>query len=146
LIRDCCEATGDCEAILAAITPQTRLIFIANPNNPTGTLLQQETINAFMARVPNEVVVVFDEAYFEYLDDPPDTLQFVRANRNVIVLRNRLEDEKRRRTVEILKLRGTSHQKGEFPFTVLSHEGIVVIPLSGWLNLIALINRFPMIC
>jgi circadian clock protein KaiC len=50
---------------------------------------------------------------------------------NVIVLRNRLEDEKRRRTVEILKFRGTSHQKGELPFTVLPREGIVVIPLSA---------------
>ncbi len=77
----------DLEAILAAITPQTRLIFIANPNNPTGTLVRQDAIDAFMASVPNDVVVVFDEAYFEYLDDPPDTLQFVRANRNVIVLR-----------------------------------------------------------
>ena len=50
---------------------------------------------------------------------------------NVVVLRNRLEDEKRRRTVEILKFRGTDHQKGESPFTVLVHEGIVVIPLSA---------------
>lgn len=77
----------DLDAILAAITPETRLIFIANPNNPTGTLVEQDGINDFMARVPHDVVVVFDEAYFEYLDDPPDTLQFVRANRNVIVLR-----------------------------------------------------------
>lgn len=77
----------DLEAILAAITPQTRVIFIANPNNPTGTLVRQEAIDAFMARVSDEVVVVFDEAYFEYLDEPPDTLQFVRANRNVVVLR-----------------------------------------------------------
>ncbi len=50
---------------------------------------------------------------------------------NVIILRNSLEDEKRRRTVEILKFRGTGHQKREFPFTVLSGEGIVVIPLSS---------------
>ena len=77
----------DLEAILGAIAPQTRVIFIANPNNPTGTLVRQDAIDAFMARVPDEVVVVFDEAYFEYLDNPPDTLQFVRANRNVIVLR-----------------------------------------------------------
>ncbi len=77
----------DLEAILGAITPRTRVIFIANPNNPTGTLVRQDAIDAFMARVPNEVVVAFDEAYFEYLDDPPDTLQFVRGNRNVIVLR-----------------------------------------------------------
>jgi circadian clock protein KaiC len=49
---------------------------------------------------------------------------------NVIILRNSLEEEKRRRTVEILKFRGTSHQKGEFPFTVLPGEGIIVIPLA----------------
>lgn len=49
---------------------------------------------------------------------------------NVIVLRNVLEDEKRRRTVEVLKFRGASHQKGEFPFTILPQEGFVVIPLS----------------
>jgi circadian clock protein KaiC len=50
---------------------------------------------------------------------------------NVIILRNALEDEKRRRTVEILKFRGTDHQKGEYPFTVMSGEGIIVIPLSA---------------
>jgi circadian clock protein KaiC len=50
---------------------------------------------------------------------------------NVIILRNTLEDEKRRRTIEILKFRGTGHQKGEFPFTVLPNTGIVVIPLSA---------------
>jgi len=77
----------DLDAIRQAITPQTRVVFIANPNNPTGTLVRQEAIDHFMARVPNDVVVVFDEAYFEYLDDPPDTLRFVRENRNVIVLR-----------------------------------------------------------
>lgn len=50
---------------------------------------------------------------------------------NVIILRNVLEEERRRRTVEVLKLRGTSHQKGEFPFTIMPGEGIVVIPLSA---------------
>ncbi|HYX39556.1 MAG TPA: circadian clock protein KaiC [Oligoflexus sp.] len=50
---------------------------------------------------------------------------------NVILLRNNLENEKRRRTIEVLKLRGTNHQKGEFPFTVLSGRGIVIIPLSA---------------
>lgn len=50
---------------------------------------------------------------------------------NVILLRNSLESEKRRRTIEVLKLRGTNHQKGEFPFTVLSGQGIVIIPLSA---------------
>src|SRR5262249_14745741 len=50
---------------------------------------------------------------------------------NVVILRNRLEDEKRRRTIEILKFRGAGHQRGEFPFTVLPNLGIVVIPLSA---------------
>jgi histidinol-phosphate aminotransferase len=77
----------DLEAIAAAITERTRVVCIANPNNPTGTLVRQEALDRFMARVPNDVVVVIDEAYYEYLDDPPDALQFVRADRNVIVLR-----------------------------------------------------------
>lgn len=77
----------DLEAMIEAITPKTRLIFIANPNNPTGTLATQDEIDRFIERVPEKVVVVFDEAYFEYLDDPPDTLRFVRAGRNVAVLR-----------------------------------------------------------
>lgn len=50
---------------------------------------------------------------------------------NVIILRNTLEDEKRRRTVEILKFRGTMHRKGEYPFTIIPNEGVVIIPLSA---------------
>jgi histidinol-phosphate aminotransferase len=77
----------DLDGIIAAITPKTRLIFIANPNNPTGTLAGQDEIDRFIERVPPHIVVVFDEAYYEYLDDPPDTLRFVHAGRNVAVLR-----------------------------------------------------------
>src|SRR5437588_614834 len=77
----------DLEAILDAITPKTRVIFIANPNNPTGALISQGKIDKFMSRLPENIVVVFDEAYFEFLDDPPDTLQYVREGRNVVVLR-----------------------------------------------------------
>lgn len=79
--------THDLEAMLAAITPRTRQVFIANPNNPTGTLVGQEQIDAFMARVPEHVVVVFDEAYYEFLDNPPDVLKYVREGRNVVVMR-----------------------------------------------------------
>jgi histidinol-phosphate aminotransferase len=75
------------EDTLEAITPKTRLIFIPNPNNPTGTLVSQPAIDHFMSRVPQAIVVVFDEAYFEFLDDPPDTFRFVRDGRNVVVLR-----------------------------------------------------------
>ena len=75
------------DEMLARIAPRTRLIFIANPNNPTGTLVAQDEIDNFMQQVPENVVIVFDEAYFEYVDPAPDTLRFVRENRNVIVLR-----------------------------------------------------------
>jgi len=77
----------DLDAMLAAITPKTRLIFIANPNNPTGTLITGDKIDNFMSRIPDDVITVFDEAYFELLDDPPDTLRYVREGRNVAVLR-----------------------------------------------------------
>jgi len=77
----------DLEAMADAINENTRLVFIANPNNPTGTVVGQEAIDRFMARVPDHVVVCFDEAYFEFLDEPFDTLKFVRENRNVAVLR-----------------------------------------------------------
>jgi len=75
------------DATLDAITAKTRIIFIPNPNNPTGTLISQRDIDRFMSRIPNSIIVVFDEAYFEFLDDPPDTLRFVRDGRNVVVLR-----------------------------------------------------------
>src|SRR5205809_3222673 len=77
----------DLEGMLESVTPRTRLIFIPNPNNPTGTLVSQRKIDSFVSRVPEQVIVVFDEAYFEFLDNPPDTLRFVREGRNVIVLR-----------------------------------------------------------
>jgi histidinol-phosphate aminotransferase len=77
----------DVDGMLAAITPKTRVIFLPNPNNPTGRLLSQREIDHFMSHVPERVVVVFDEAYFEFLDRPPDTLQFVREGRNIVVLR-----------------------------------------------------------
>jgi histidinol-phosphate aminotransferase len=77
----------DLEGMLAAITPKTRLIFVPNPNNPTGTLLSQQAIDDFMSLIPENVIVVFDEAYFEFLDHPPDTLRFIREGRNIVILR-----------------------------------------------------------
>ena len=78
---------ADLDAMLAAVTPRTKEVFIANPNNPTGTMVFQEEIDRFMERVPDHVMVVFDEAYYEFLDEPPDVLKYVRAGRNVVVLR-----------------------------------------------------------
>ena len=77
----------DLDAMAAAITPRTREIFIANPNNPTGTLCRQEEIDRFMAKVPEHVIVIFDEAYYEFLEEPLDTLKYIREGRNVVVMR-----------------------------------------------------------
>lgn len=74
-------------AMLEAATPRTRLIFVANPNNPTGTLVDQAEIDDFIQRLPDDAIAVFDEAYYEFLDNPPDTVRYVRENRNVVVLR-----------------------------------------------------------
>jgi histidinol-phosphate aminotransferase len=73
--------------MLAAITPKTRQLFIANPNNPTGTMVGQAAIDRFMERVPGHVLVIFDEAYVEFLDNPPDVIRYVREGRNVVVMR-----------------------------------------------------------
>lgn len=77
----------DLDAMASAITEDTRLLFIANPNNPTGTVVDGETIERFMNKVPEHVVVVFDEAYYEFLKDAPDTIKYVKEGRNVCVLR-----------------------------------------------------------
>jgi histidinol-phosphate aminotransferase len=77
----------DLDAMLDAITPKTRIVFIANPNNPTGTLISQSKIDDYLSLVPENVVTVFDEAYYEFIDNPPDTLKYVRDRRNVVVLR-----------------------------------------------------------
>lgn len=81
--------THDLDAMARAVTPRTRLLFVCNPNNPTGTMVPAEEVERLMASVPNDVVVVFDEAYFEYVRDPwfPDTIAYVRDGRNVVVLR-----------------------------------------------------------
>ncbi|MCX6998554.1 MAG: histidinol-phosphate transaminase [Kiritimatiellaeota bacterium] len=81
--------THDLDAMLRAITPRTRLVFIANPNNPTGTMVDGAALDRFMRRVPAHVAVVLDEAYIELLPPArqPDTLRYVRAGRHVFVLR-----------------------------------------------------------
>ncbi len=81
------EFQQDLDAMLAAVTPRTKIIFIANPNNPTGALASQENIDRFISRVPENIISVFDEAYFEFLDQPPDIVRHVRHGKNVVVLR-----------------------------------------------------------
>lgn len=81
--------THDVDAMLVAITPDTRVVFVANPNNPTGTMVNQAALDRFMERVPDHVLVAFDEAYIELLPPArqPDCLKYVRQGRKAIVLR-----------------------------------------------------------
>jgi histidinol-phosphate aminotransferase len=75
------------DALLSAITPKTKVVFLANPNNPTGSLIDQQELDGFIERVPNRIITVLDEAYFEFLDNPSDSLRYIRDGRNVVVLR-----------------------------------------------------------
>jgi histidinol-phosphate aminotransferase len=81
--------THDLEGILDAITPATRLVFLANPNNPTGTIFSRRVWEEFRAAVPRDVIVVMDEAYAEFVDDSeyPDTLAAHSAGGLLITLR-----------------------------------------------------------
>ncbi len=81
--------THDLDAMRAAIRPDTRLVFVANPNNPTGTMVDGAALDRFLESLPSHVVAVLDEAYIELLPKgrAPDSLRHVRAGRSVFVLR-----------------------------------------------------------
>ncbi|MAD26505.1 MAG: histidinol-phosphate transaminase [Pseudomonadales bacterium] len=79
----------DLDAMAAAITPSTRVVFIANPNNPTGTWIERDALEAFLDRVPENVIVVLDEAYTEYVetDDVPNGVDYLGRYSNLLVSR-----------------------------------------------------------
>lgn len=79
----------DLTAMAEAVTDRTRLVFLCNPNNPTGTMVSTSEVDAFLSQLPDHVIVVFDEAYYEYVRSAeyPDSLQYVKQQRPVVVLR-----------------------------------------------------------
>ncbi len=81
--------THDLETMARAITPRTRVLFLANPNNPTGTIYRKKEWERFLERVTSEVLVIVDEAYFEYVAHPdyPDSLVYQGANKSILTLR-----------------------------------------------------------
>jgi histidinol-phosphate aminotransferase len=81
--------THDLDAMLKAITPDTRIVFVSNPNNPTSTMVDSTAIDRFMEKAPDSAIVCFDEAYIELLptEKQPDVLKFVRQGRKAMVLR-----------------------------------------------------------
>jgi len=83
------EFRHDLPAMAKAVTARTRLVFVCNPNNPTGTYVTAAEVSAFLQAIPPDVIVVFDEAYYEYVTaaDYPDTLAILKGGRNVVLLR-----------------------------------------------------------
>jgi histidinol-phosphate aminotransferase len=82
--------THDLDALLAAISPRTKLVYVCHPNNPTGTANGRADLAAFLDRVPEHVLVVLDQAYFEYIDDPDYSdgiSEHFQEGRRVVVLR-----------------------------------------------------------
>jgi histidinol-phosphate aminotransferase len=80
----------DLDALLGAVTPRTKLVYVATPNNPTGTMTTREELDAYFERVPEHVLTVVDQAYFEYIDRPdyPDAVEeYLKHGRRVLVLR-----------------------------------------------------------
>ena len=79
----------DMETMAEAVGEKTKLIFVANPNNPTGTMVTGNEVESFLEKVPDEVITVFDEAYFEYIErgDFPKTIDYIRDGRAIVCLR-----------------------------------------------------------
>src|SRR6185369_9357920 len=79
----------DLAAMLRAITPNTRVVFVANPNNPTGTVVPNPELEKFVRKIPPHVLLVLDEAYVEFLDSPADFLSLLRteAQPNLVLMR-----------------------------------------------------------
>ena len=89
IIVPCKDMRHDLDAMAERITSKTKIVFIANPNNPTGTMNTTAEMDRFMSRVPGHVIVAVDEAYFEYAThaDYPDSLDYLKEGRNVLALR-----------------------------------------------------------
>ena len=79
----------DLEKIAQRINEKTKIVFLCNPNNPTGTIVDKESVDRFIKQVPENVIVVFDEAYYDYVEDEnyPNSLSYVLEEKNVIILR-----------------------------------------------------------
>lgn len=83
------ERRHDFEKMASLITKKTKMIFIANPNNPTGTINTETEMAAFMKKVPKDVLVIVDEAYYEYVTSPdyPDSMKYLKKGRDILILR-----------------------------------------------------------
>lgn len=76
----------DLKAMLEATTERTSVVFVANPNNPTGTMASNEELIEFVEKIPPHVLIVLDEAYIEFLDDPADTISYIKNGKHNLLL------------------------------------------------------------
>ena len=83
------EEALDLDEFVKAITPKTKMVFVCNPNNPTGTINTREEVEGFLKKVPSNVIVVFDEAYFDFAESAqyPSMIPYINKYNNIIVLR-----------------------------------------------------------
>jgi len=83
------DGTHDLFGMLAKVNPKTKIVWICNPNNPTGTIVTHDEVEWFLSKVPSNVMVVLDEAYCEYIDDPsfPNGLELLKKYPNLVLLR-----------------------------------------------------------
>lgn len=81
--------THDLDAMADAVGDATKIVFVCNPNNPTGTIVDGPSLQAFVDKIPQDVLIILDEAYYEYVDDPsyPQTLAWALERPNIVVLR-----------------------------------------------------------
>jgi histidinol-phosphate aminotransferase len=83
------ELTNNLRDMYSRITSKTKAVFIANPNNPTGTMVKRDELEWFLDRVPGNIIVVVDEAYFDYVDDPdyPNSLNYLNLGKSIVTVR-----------------------------------------------------------
>jgi histidinol-phosphate aminotransferase len=83
------EFTYDLHAMAERLSAKTRIVLIANPNNPTGTIVRRKELSEFLEKVPEHALVILDEAYFEFVDEPnyPDAFEYYRQGKNMLVIR-----------------------------------------------------------
>ncbi|MEE8638191.1 MAG: histidinol-phosphate transaminase [Candidatus Margulisiibacteriota bacterium] len=79
----------DLEAAATAVTPKTKMLFLCNPHNPSGTMISAKELEVFLKKIPENILVIIDEAYIEFVESKefPDSLKYVRENKNVLILR-----------------------------------------------------------
>jgi histidinol-phosphate aminotransferase len=113
----------DPEAMLREVTDRTRLVYFANPDNPTGTIVRRRALEDYFRKVPDHVLTILDEAYFEYVTDPeyPNGLEFLRRGRRVAVLRT---------FSKVYALAGLRVGYGFFPEDVVSMVHRVRLPFN----------------